>query len=466
MLENIVDILIEKVRKEVITDENMKNIPLAYLMTRNIPESVKHFFDQEVELWIREEEEKFTSNERFDYDMPEVRMHIDNIFDVLKQSANFHVTKFNQLLERAVKLEMNFLIEPQRTLTQFLFKDSPIVSTMEVYDTLKYFFRYNYYKDAISDYFNTKYLREISQDQFKDLMEQIDEKIYKENALETTLKTLKTVLGFINEAGEEKIDVLSIIVLEHAFTDHNLNEYTELVKQLKAEGEIEVGLTTLEQILSEGNLKAAEEVEVDSSKREATQIMIDNLEDIESSKPEVEVSEIEIKESEIQLEEPEDEVEEEEEEFEEEEEVVAEAAQVEEEIPVVEKTPEPVIEEEAVSESPEQEGKVANDLADFVAKQIKSDQPMEDVNKIITGRNRKRVVKKLFKKKENEFSSFVDILNSQTNWKEASVIIDEEFYQRGINPYSKEAIMFSDMVYTRFFPKDKYVGEQEDFDKF
>src|SRR6056300_1566144 len=145
MLDNIVDIMIEKVKKEVVTDENMKNVPLAYLMTREIPESVKHFFDQEVELWIREEEEKFTSNERFDYDMPEVRMHIDNIFDVLKQSANFHITKFNQLLERAVKLEMNFLIEPQRTLTQFLFKDSPIVSTMEVYDTLKYFFRYTYY---------------------------------------------------------------------------------------------------------------------------------------------------------------------------------------------------------------------------------------------------------------------------------------------------------------------------------
>jgi hypothetical protein len=461
MLENIVDILIEKVRKEVITDENMQNIPLAYLITRDIPESVKHFFDQEVELWIREEEEKFTSNERFDYDMPEVRMHIDNIFDVLKQSANFNTSKFNQLLERAVKLEMNFLIEPQRTLTQFLFKDGPIVSTMEVYDTLKYFFRYNYYKDAISDYFNTKYLREISQDQFKDLMEQIDSRIYKENVLETTLKTLKTVLGFINEASEEKTDVLSIIVLEHAFTDHNLTEYTELVKRLKAEGEIEVSLTTLEQILSEGNLKAVEEVELDSSKREATQIMIDNLEDIESSKPEVEVSEIEIKESEIKLEEPEDELEEEEEEIEEESEPVK-VAQPE----VFEETPEPVIVEEDASEAPGQEGRVANDLADFVAKQIKSDQPMEDVNKIITGRNRKKIVKKLFKKKENEFNSFVDILNSQTNWKEASVIIDEEFYQRGINPYSKEAIMFSDMVYTRFFPKDKYVGEQEDFDKF
>ena len=226
MLENIVDIMIEKVKKEVVTDENMQNVPLAYLMTREIPDSVKHFFDQEVELWIREEEEKFTSNERFDYDMPEVRMHIDNIFDVLKQSANFHITKFNQLLERAVKLEMNFLVEPQRTLTQFLFKDSQIVSTMEVYDTLKYFFRYTYYKDAISDYFNTKYLREISQDQFKDLMKQIDEKIYEENVHETTLKTLKTICGFINEAKEEESDVLSIEALEHVF--NHIREGTQV----------------------------------------------------------------------------------------------------------------------------------------------------------------------------------------------------------------------------------------------
>ena len=461
MLENIIDALIDRVKKEVVTDENMQNIPLAYLMTRNIPESVKHFFDQEVELWIREEEEKFTSNDRFDYDMPEVRVYIDNIFDVLKQSANFHTSKFNQLLERAVKLEMNFLIEPQRTLTQFLFKDSPIVSTMEVYDTLKYFFRYKYYKDAISDYFNTKYLHEISQDQFKDLMEQIDEKIYKDNTLETTLKTLKTICGFVNEALEEETEVISMNVLEHAFADHKLDAYSDLVEQLKESDKTEISLSDLEPILSAGNIDTIDQVEVDSSKREATQIMLENLEDIESSKPEVEVSEIDLKQPDIILEEPEEDIEEEEldDEIEKEEEK-------EEETTVIEKAPEPVESEETVSQAPEQEGKVADELADLVANQIKSDKPLEDVNKIITGRNRKKIVKKLFKRKENEFNSFADILNSQVNWKEASVIIDEEFYQRGINPYSKEAILFSDMVYTRFFPKDKYVGEQEDFDKF
>ena len=158
MLENLVDVLIKKVREVVITDPNMKDIPLAYLATREIPESVKHFLNQEVELWIRGEEEKFSSSDRFDYDMPEVRILIDQIFDNLKQNARFDQNKFNQLIERAIKLEMNYLIEPHRTLSQFIFKDSQVISTMEVYDTLKYFFKYGYYKDAISEYFNAKYI--------------------------------------------------------------------------------------------------------------------------------------------------------------------------------------------------------------------------------------------------------------------------------------------------------------------
>ena len=52
------------------------------------------------------------------------------------------------------------------------------------------------------------------------------------------------------------------------------------------------------------------------------------------------------------------------------------------------------------------------------------------------------------------------MVNEQTAWKDASVVIDNEFYERGINPYSKEAIMFSDLIYVRFFPKDRYVGDQ------
>jgi hypothetical protein len=436
MLESQVDALIKKVKDVVITDPNMKDIPLAYLMTREIPESVKHFFNQEVELWIREEEEKFTTSDRFDYDMPEVRVLIDQIFDHLKQNARFHINKFNQLLERAIKLEMNYLLEPQRTLSQFIFKDNSVVSTIEVYDTLKYFFKYEYYKNAISDYFNTKYLHEISQDQFQELISQIDDNVFKEDKFETTLKTIKTITNFINEATGDDSDKIELDVLSHAFKDRNLDTYTNLIEQLQTKDDKDITYSDLEKILQNENLSTLEPAEKEEEKSAEQKLKLEEIEDIEESKPEVEVHEIEIGEMKV---EPVDEEGEEEYEEEEEEEEAAE-----------------------VEVQPSQaKGSVADEMADFVASQIKSDQPMQNLNDMVTGRTRKKIIKKLFNKDENDFTSFINSVSEQTAWKEASVIIDEEFYERGINPYSKEAIVFSDLIYLRFFPKDKYVGEQD-----
>ena len=456
MLENIIEILIKRIRDEVISNnQGMTNIPLAYLSMRNIPESVKHFFDQEVELWLREEEEKFSTDERFDYDMPEVRMHIDQIFDLLKQNAYFHITKFNQLLERAVKLEMNYLIEPHRTLTHFIFKDSPIVTTIEVYDTLKYFFRYEYYKTAISDYFNQKYLREVSQDQFEQLINQIDEKVFSENRFETTLKTVKTITGFIGEAMEKEVQKVDLDVLSHAFKDRNLDTYSDLVSKMIDSGAKEITLADLETLLYNEAIPEETEAVV----KDESELMISKIENIEETQLNIQVDTIELEEMKAPV------VEEAEEEVEELEEL-EELEEEEDEIPAI--TEEPAVVEPPVAE--EKSGKaavsVADDLANFVADQIKSDAPLQDINEVIVGRVRKKIIKKLFSRKEQEFVGFITKLNHQPNWKEASRIIDDEFYHRGINPYSKEAIAFSDSVYVRFFPKDKYVGEQDALEKF
>lgn len=448
MLEETVDVFIQRIKNVVITDKNMTAIPLAYIKTREIPDAVKHFFDQEVELWIREEEEKFTTTDRFDYDVPEVRMLIDQIFDQLKQNAVFHINKFNQLLERAIKLELNYLIEPHRTLTQFIFKDSNIVSTMGIYDTLKYFSRLEYYKTAISDYFNLKYLREISKDQFVDLINQIDEKAFSENKAETTLKILKSIMGFLSEAQNREVNALTIPVLRAAFRDRNLNDYVQLLDQTeKEQGVSELTFEQLESMLREGIFPGAKEI------ADKTEIIgMESHADIETSKPVVAVNEIEVQERSadeaVVEEEIEEELEDEEYELEEDTEIAEVAAP-----PTAEKIP----------LTP---GKVAEDLADHVARQISADTPMADLNGLITGRTRRKIIKKLFRKKEHEFLTFVQQVNDLNTWKEASRMIDDEFYNREINPYSKEAIIFSDIIYLRFFPKDKYVRTEDEMEKF
>jgi len=204
----------------------------------------------------------------------------------------------------------------------------------------------------------------------------------------------------------------------------------DLIVQIRQVVENILREESLDPLLSE--TKVAEE-----AAPEETQLRMKEIEDIEKSKPTVAVDSIEIAEM---SEQPQVEAEEEEEEEEE----------IEDETEVIQATP-----------AAKTGVGVANEMADFVANQIKSDQPLQDINTMFTGRTRKKIIKRLFKRKENDFNNFLTQLNTISAWKDASVLIDEEFYERGINPYSKEAIIFSDIVYVRFFPKDKYVGEQD-----
>lgn len=427
MLDQIIENIIQKIRKEVV-QQGMERIPLAYIFTRNIPDSIKHFFDQEVEMWIREEAEKFSASERFDYQTPEVQVLVDKIFDVLKQTAAFHINQFNRLLERAIKLEANYLIRPHQTLTQFLFKDNFVVSTIEVYDMLKYFDKFQYYKDALTDYFNLKYLRQISQAQFEELIRGIDQQVYAKGPVETVLQTVKIINNFVNEGRPAPTDVLDIKMLLVILKDRNLDGFAALIERQGQEGSREISIPDLEQILRTGKtLRQLRKARVEEK------VSLEEIADIEKEKPKVEVEAISVSE-EVQIPvEAEPEVEEvEEEEYEEEEEQPAAAASA------------------------------AEQLADLVGQKMRGER-LEDITRLISPKQRKKFIKKIFNKKEKQFLEFLSLMNNTPNWKHASNLIDSYFYQQGINPYSKEALEFSDLVYNRYFPKDIAVNKGQEF---
>lgn len=432
MLDQIIENIIQKIRKEVV-QPGMERIPLAYIFTRNIPASIKHFFDQEVELWIREEAEKFSSSERFDYQTPEVQVLIDKIFDVLKQTATFHINQFNRLLERAIKLEANYLIHPHQTLTQFLFKDHNVVSTIDVYDMLKYFDKFQYYKDALTNYFNLKYLRQISQSQFEELIRGIDQQVFAKNPVETVLQTVKTINNFVNEGRSASADTLDLKMLLMILKDRNLDDFAALIERQGEEGRGEISIAELEQILRSG--KTLRQLR---KARAEEKVTLQEIADIEKEKPKVEVESISVSE-EVQM--P----------------VVAEPEAEEEEYEEEE-------EEQPVAAAPSQAGRAsaAEQLADLVGQKMRGDH-LEDINRLISPKQRKKFIKKIFNKKEAQFLEFLNLMNNTPTWKHASNLIDSYFYQQGINPYSKEALEFSDLVYNRYFPKDIAVTKGQEF---
>lgn len=440
-LNEVIDQMIQRIRTEVLMP-NMNAIPLAYLMTRNIPQAVKHYFDQEVENWIREEQDKIFASERFDYERPEVRLLLDQIFDILKNTASFSLIKFNQLLERAIKLEANYLIRPHTTLRQFLFKDSPIISTIQVYDTLKYFTHLNYYKDALTQYFNKKYMKEISEPQFAELIRQIDEQVFSKNPVQAVLKITKSILNFLNE-GRTPSTALPIQVLIEAYEDRNLTTYAKLMKALQNKGLEEITFEQLQTLLTTGQLpqitpRPAVIKEVQPSAAESLKeklqkkISLEEVKDIEESKPVIQVEKISISEqAAIPVGEPEEEPELEEEEEEEEEQIPA-------------------------SSPAAGGGKAEEELAMIMAKKLQGDlEKLERLENLISKKDEKVFIKKLFKKNTKKYYQLIKNINDTSEWKQASMMIDQTFYELGINPYSKEALAFTDLVYSRFFPKEK-----------
>lgn len=427
MLDQIIENIKQKIRKEII-HSGMDTIPLNYILTRKIPDSIKHFFNQEVEIWLREEAQKFSSD-KFDYDNPEIQVLVDKILDILKQTATFSGNKFNLLLERAVKLEANYLIRPHQTLSQFLFKDSNVIKTIEVYDMLKYFEKFTYYKEAFTEYFNKKFLREVSQSQFEELINGVDEQVFSKNPLEMTLQVTKAIIGFLNEGRDSGHDKISLDIIATAFADRHLEEYSRLIEKEKGKGTREVSISELELILRSG--KTLAEIRRDEKERKATAAeeakRIEEIADIESEKPQLEVESIEVSEEVAEPQEAVEEVEEEEE-FEEE-------------------------EEEKAAPAPAKAPTAAEALADVVGQKMKGEK-LEDLNSYIHPKQRKKFIKKVFHRKEKQFDRIIVALNQTPTWKQASNIIDDFFMRENINPYSREALEFSDLIYSRYFPKD------------
>lgn len=78
---------------------------------------------------------------------------------------------------------------------------------------------------------------------------------------------------------------------------------------------------------------------------------------------------------------------------------------------------------------------------------------LPDLNSLLDEKKREKFIKKIFKRNEEKFQQAIEKLNSIDNWKEASTFIDSIFIEHEIDPYSDEAIEFTDFVYRRYILK-------------
>jgi hypothetical protein len=76
-----------------------------------------------------------------------------------------------------------------------------------------------------------------------------------------------------------------------------------------------------------------------------------------------------------------------------------------------------------------------------------------ELQQLISNDDQRRFIKKIFRKDESYYAASLNALNALSSWKEASVYIDKILIANDVDPYSNEAVRFSEVVHERFFPR-------------
>lgn len=434
------------------------SISLKDIKAKEIPGFITNYFDREAEKWIREESSMFLSSGRFNYDLPEVKKKFDELYTLLKDTAVFNRPKLMRVMEQAVKLQTNFLIQPERTMVQFVYRDDDVITPAEVIDSMKYFVAYAYYYQGLEHYFQTNQMDTISKAKFKNFIQQLDEKALSQDKTKAAVNVATVIVGFLNLGRSKQSDTIDAEILVNAYQDRNLTEYVGAMKSAMSKGVTTLSLMQLDDLFKAYFAPKAEAKPVeDVFKADLTKKVgagIDSvIKPVYEEKKEVVatenlgklVSQIEdIKEEEVTAASVESFFEEEDDED-----------------IVIPPPPPPVKEEVKPAAKPVEKaktteapgGSAADQLADAMASSLRQAASLEDLYQLIEDKDKKTYIKKLFKKKDKEFFEFLNQLNAAKNWKDANTIIEDTFYQHEVNPYQKEAIEFTDAVYTRYFPK-------------
>lgn len=79
--------------------------------------------------------------------------------------------------------------------------------------------------------------------------------------------------------------------------------------------------------------------------------------------------------------------------------------------------------------------------------------PYPSITRLIDEKSRHAFIKKVFQKDLDAYLDFIENLEATQTWKEAKTLLDGTFKQRRVNPYSKEAVQLSDLVFSRYFTR-------------
>lgn len=404
-----------------------ETISLSQLQRSAVPPTVKTYFKSEVEQWLKNERAAVFTAKRFNYHLSEIQSLQQQIDMFLISRFVFEREDFLATLDKAIHFYFNYLLRPEWTLINFLYDRKSSESVQEIIFKLKYCSEYLYFNDILQQYFIEKGLVSIRVDEFRLLLQKIDDRVVQSHNSIELARLTTPIFDFINFGKTHPNDEVTIDALIVFFDDKRLDAIRarlEKEKILRGVQAISVWqLATLIEKVRSGNEDAVVEMGQPAAK---------HAEQIEPSPP---------------LETPGG---------------TEEEPAAEEKLSVSPAPPAP--EPSTDSGQPAEEIMMQTPTPPVVSPQIrksikifdeesgleKKEPKLADLRRAIDPAEQKKITKKIFKKNEVEFTAAILKLNKMLTWKEAAAFLDEIFIMNDIDPDSRDAMRFADLVYKRY----------------
>jgi hypothetical protein len=388
IFEQEIDQILATVRARTIGED--ESITLRQVLNAAIHPAIKAYCRSEVEKILEEERATEHRSKRFPYSLSEVISLQKQIDVLLVQHYEFTQDEFDRVLDEAVHFEFNYLCRPQWTLLNYVVGERRRVGMSEVERKLTRCVDYQYFPELIRRYSVDRGLAELTYEEFRSLLERIDREVVRRHRVDELAGMTRSLMSFVDfgKASPHGSDDQPTLPTNAAIVFFEDKHLDEIKARLEHERD-----KNHRMVMTLADLAA---------------VLREVWSDPEGSEPVPEVS--------VSLEEP-----------------MVEAAPV---------APLPTVEL----------GLTPATGVEVEPNAILPATTLPDLQDLFSPTDVKRFVKSIFHKDDAAFRTALDDLNRFTAWEDASHFLDDLFVLQNIDPFSEEAVEFTDRVYARYFP--------------
>ncbi len=415
------------------------------------------------EMFVREKKRLLASPDGFPvaYTSDAVLKQLDLLIDELKRQVIIKRRDVEGILRETILRQIQFIVMPLTTVENLLFREASARTVMDIIATFREFEKYRYYPDALEKYASAKGIAHLTKGQMRLLVTEINQSLFGPDGLENVLKVSGLIMKEICDLQGRATTSIDIRLLMMAFADRSLRDFEVALNIEKELGNEEINLYGLRQVLNRFALLKTKKGGVPSpvaetmtqeppkptvveKTKDTTGVIIDKVLKEDESGEIIDIHEIigqtkkdpttrELKPPTSETKKP--------------------------PVPSAEKAPPEmaVIPDDVTGEFIKEElvEGFSDDTAAIKLLALREADRLAPMESLITEKDEKIFMKKIFFDDRADYRGFVNHLNRTKTWKEAINVLDEKLYGNKVDPYCKEAIRFSDIVYARFYPPEK-----------